>query len=281
MQFDPIKFGEAMGELVKSAVQPLLARIEALESDNLDLRKQAAEHASIKADHEKLAAGVNVVSGALEAFGKRLDNLPVPANGNDADPAVIKQMVAEAVAAIPRIEGENGTSVTLDDVLPHIKSAIDEQVARIPAPKDGADGVGVAGAMIDRNGDLLLTLSNGEVKSLGRVEGKDGIGWDSFDMEVIPETGEFCVKVSCSGRVKEVRAPILGMRPAGYWSDGKTAKPGECYSHDGSGWLAIKETRSRPAYGGDWQCIARKGRDGETVVKMDKDLDAPVKLGDK
>lgn len=38
----------------------------------------------------------------------------------------------------------------------------------------GETGVGMAGAMIDRSGVLVLTLSNGEVRELGPVVGKDG-----------------------------------------------------------------------------------------------------------
>lgn len=38
----------------------------------------------------------------------------------------------------------------------------------------GKDGIGVMDAMIDREGNLILTLSNGQTKAVGAVVGKDG-----------------------------------------------------------------------------------------------------------
>lgn len=39
----------------------------------------------------------------------------------------------------------------------------------------GEDGVGIAGALIDRTGALVLTLSDGSTRELGQVVGRDGI----------------------------------------------------------------------------------------------------------
>ncbi len=40
--------------------------------------------------------------------------------------------------------------------------------------RDGRDGVGAASAMIDRGGNLILTMTDGSTKELGSVVGKDG-----------------------------------------------------------------------------------------------------------
>ena len=147
----------------------------------------------------------------------------------------------------------------------------------------GADGIGVAGAMIDRDGALQLTLANGEVKNLGRVVGKDGetptapkdgvdgVGFESFELEYIPESHEVQVKASAAGRVKEIRFPAGGIRPAGYWRDKSKAKANEAWVHDGSTWYAVRDTAEQPSSkSADWIIGARRGRDGDNVVRTIK-----------
>ena len=153
----------------------------------------------------------------------------------------------------------------------------------------GADGLGLAGAMIDRDGCLQITLTNGEVKNLGAIvgkdgsngtDGKDGLSLESFDLEYISDSHEVCVKAVCQGRVKEIRYPAGGIRPAGYWREGTKAKSGEAWVHDGSLWIAIKDTQAKPLTGiNDWIIAARKGRDGERGQKgMDATPVQPIKL---
>lgn len=149
----------------------------------------------------------------------------------------------------------------------------------------GADGLGLAGAMIDRDGALQITLTNGEVKSLGAVvgkdgsDGKDGISFESFDMEYLAETHEIAIKASVAGRTKELRYDAGGIRPAGYWREGTKAVPGEAWVHDGSLWIALKATPAQPKVGDDWIIAARKGRDGERGAKgIDGMPAAPIKL---
>src|SRR5690606_2062866 len=108
----------------------------------------------------------------------------------------------------------------------------------------GADGVGLAGAMLDRDGELLVTMTNGEVKKLGAVvgrdgrDGKDGIGFDSFEMEYLEETHEVRIKAAAAGRVKEIRFPAGGISLGGYWRDGSKAKALQVFSLDGNAYVA-------------------------------------------
>lgn len=239
--------------------------------------------------------------GATKALDEAIKAIPVPVNGKDG------------------LDGKNGSSVTVDDVRPIIDQAIssmaeearatiDTAIKSIAAPKDGkdgrdgidgqrgergADGIGLAGAMLDREGSLLVTLTNGEVKSLGVVVGKDGangidgkdgadgISLDAFDLDYLDETHEVRIKASCGGRTKETRFPAGGLRPAGYWREGTKAKACETWVHDGSLWIAMKDTPSKPQTGSDdWIIAARKGRDGETIVKtVQAGPPAPIKLG--
>lgn len=258
--FDPEKFGEAMGEAIRAAVEPLQKRIGELES-------------SLSKMHQRSEPAI-----PLDGKDGR--------DGKDWEPEVVKAWLADAVKAIPVPQnGRDGSSITAEDVAPLIRAEVDRIAKEIPVPKDG---LGMAGAMIDRDGALQITFTNGEVKNLGRVEGKDGrdgkngqdgVSFESFDIEYLPETHEVCVKAGAAGRVKEVRYPAGGIRPAGYWREGTKAVAGEAWVHDGSLWIAVKSTPAKPTTGDDWIIAARKGRDGERGAKgLDGTPVQPIKL---
>lgn len=248
--FDPEKFGQAMGEAIRKAVEPLQQEI-----------------ATLKAQIAALPAPEDGKDGADGRDGK------------DCDMEAVKALVLDTVKAIPVINGKDGAD-----------GKDGERGEKGEQGEAGAAGLGLAGAMIDRDGALQITMTNGEVKNLGLVVGKDGtngkdgvdgLGLDSFDLEYIEETHEVCVKASCAGRTKELRYPAGGIRPAGYWREGTKAKAGEAWVHDGSLWIATKATGTKPATGDDWIIAARKGRDGETTIKHVKDgPPEPIKLKD-
>lgn len=300
MHFNPEYFGRAMGEAIAKAVEPLKLRIA-------DLEKQIAEMPAPK-------DGSNGKDGDAGRDGK------------DCDMEAVKALVSDLVKAIPApvngkdgAPGKDGAGVTLDDVRPLISEAVksirDESmqavefaVKSIPAPKDGrdgrdgidgkngingekgADGAGVADLLIDRAGELIATMTDGRMKNLGPVigkdgrdgaDGKDGFSLESFDLEYLEETHEIRIKAACADRVKEIRFPAGGIRPAGYWRDGSKAKAGEVFTHDGSAWVAKCDTSAKPdpANKNDWVLLARKGRDGESVVKkVSTDPAPPIKL---
>jgi hypothetical protein len=145
--------------------------------------------------------------------------------------------------------------------------------------------VSVAGTLIDREGALVVTYSNGETKSLGPVvgtngkDGADGLSLDAFDLEYIEASHEIAVKAVCNGRTKELRYPAGGIRPAGYWREGTKAVPGEAWVHDGSLWIALKGTTDKPTTAqAAWIIAARRGRDGERGAAGKLPNDAPIKL---
>lgn len=216
--FDPEKFGEAMGEAIRAAVEPLQKQIVGLQKDLEDMAAQ--------------------LQSEVQAF-------------HTAEPA-----------KLPGEKGERG--------------------------EKGADGLGLAGAMIDRDGSLLITMTNGEVKSLGKVvgkdgqdgnDGKDGLSLDSFDLEYLPESHEIALKAVCQGRTKELRYPAGGIRAKGYWREGTKAVAGDAWVNDGSLWIAVKDCQSKPGLNDEgWIIAARKGRDGERGATGKVVSDAPIKL---
>lgn len=81
------------------------------------------------------------------------------------------EQVKSALQALP--VPQDGRSVTVDDVAPLVVAEVQKAVARFPVPQDGKDGIGLTGALIDREGQLVVTLSDGKSKAIGRVVGKD------------------------------------------------------------------------------------------------------------
>lgn len=292
--FDPELFGQAMAEEIRKAVAPLREEIA-------DLRKQLEEARSQEPDVRQMVADAvadipaakdgkdadeaAIVERVTQAINADLEQWKAEAQGAIKAPelpdikGMIDSAVADAVKAIPAPkDGINGTSVTLDDVRPLIESEIEKAVKQIPVPKDG---IGMAGAMIDRDGSLIITMSNGEAKNLGPVVGKDGLSLESFEMAYDADAHEVVLKAVSVGKSQEIRYPAGGIHGKGYWRAGNRAKSGEAWTHDGSLWVAKKDTSETPSTkSGDWVLAARRGRDGESVVRRVKEGPAaPIKLG--
>ena len=241
---DPVEFGKQMGGIVREAVAPLLKRIELLESRQPERGE--------KGDPGE--------------------------NGKDAEPIDVSDVVAELVAS-----DELKMVVDL-----HVAEAVAKYFAENPVKhgKDGEkgdpgiqgekgdkgdDGVGNAGAMIDRDGVLIITTSKGETIRLGCVVGKDGKdgerGKDGADLsDVAFEVDGRVVTVKAKGGevVKSYAIPVP--MDAGYWRDGMKCLTGDVVTHDGSAWIALRDTSEKPTYQAkaDWRLFARKGRDGDS-----------------
>lgn len=168
--FNGKEFGQNIVDTVKVYVSGALAPLAENMKAEADARR--AENEKLRAELEELRAAIKAVPvpepvdlSGLEAeaadqrkwieesIAKLADEfraIPVPADGRDADPEVIRSMVAEAVAEFP--PAKDGTSVTVEDVAPLIDGAVHERmaalvpdiadlvakaVAEIPKPQDG------------------------------------------------------------------------------------------------------------------------------------------------
>lgn len=203
----------------------------------------------------------------IEEVTQRLvDALPKPKDGADADPEMVKAEVAKAVAALPPAEkGEPGKSVTLDDVQPNIEEAVRKEIAKLPAAKDG---VGLAGALIDQDGHLVVTLTDGTVCKLGRVDGEpgapgaDGVGFD--DIDVAHDGGRgFTVRFVRGDRTKEFTFVLPVVLDRGVFKDGTAYAAGDGVTFGGSFWIAQRETSAKPGTDDSWRLSVKKGRDGK------------------
>ena len=249
--FDPVEFGKAMANIVKEATAPLLKRIEELE-----LRQPEKGEKGDRGDA-----------------------------GKDADPVDTKVVVRDLLAS--------------DDLLSLVELRVKEAVAEIPAPKDGEkgekgergergekgedgkDGAGVQDLLIDRDGNLVATMTDGRTKSLGVVIGKDGVpgrdgkdGADFTDIE-IDYDGERTLTIRGKGGEIKKRLPIPIDR--GYWKKG-AFEQADIVTEGGTAYIALKDTSEKPSPSSlDWRILARKGRDG-TDGRNGIDKTAPVKL---
>lgn len=166
--------------------------------------------------------------------------------------------------------------------------------------KDGRDGLGFVSAVIDQDGMLSVSLTDGSTKQLGRVvgepgrdglpgvqgpaglngkdgadglngkdgaaglNGKDGLGFD--DLQVLfDEQKGWRLQFARGDEVKEF--PIAVPFDAGIWESGRVYPKGAGVTFRGSWTIAQRETRSRP---GDetpdakaWRLAVRGGRDGK------------------
>jgi hypothetical protein len=321
---DMAAVGQAVRDEVAKAVAPLL---EAEVDEQAEPMTEAfiapiVERAVIKAVEalpkplDGKDADPSVVKAMVdEAVLEAVAALPVPKDGQsvtlDEAKPVIEAAVKEAVAAIPAPENGKDADqeailaevlrkaeemVAAIDVAPAVKAEVAEAVAAIPPAKDG---VGLAGAMIDRAGKLVVTLTNGETRELGCVvgadadteelkaiileavgkipvpkDGKDGINWDDLKIEHDgARTVTFRYARGENSKEFTITFPAIVYR--GVFKDGETYARGDLATLDGSLWICnAEQTKARPGTGDPaWSLGAKKGRDG-------KDFDHPPRPRD-
>ena len=201
---------------------------------------------------------------------------------------IVREHVDRATAPLlARIEvlegrepGRDGVSVSPAEVEAIVAANIERAVAAIPVPvdgKSGADGVGLSGAMIDRDGELVLTLTDGTLAKLGPVVGRDGRdgrdgergekGADGFSLN------DFDVEMQQDGRTvvfRFVRGDVADtyelcfptMIYQGVFADGKSYVTGDTVTWGGSLWHCDMDTGEKPGEGAKaWTLCCKKGRD--------------------
>jgi hypothetical protein len=182
--------------------------------------------------------------------------------------AQIGEAVKAAVAELPK--PEDGKSVTVDDVRPLLQEIVDKAIAEIPQAKDG---VGMAGGLIDRNGNLILSLTDGTQRDLGKVVGKDGdngkpgLGFEDLDI-VYDGERSFVFRLQRGEQKEEFAVLIPIVLDRGVWKDGEYKK-GDSVSLEGSSWIAQADTKDRPGVSDAWRLATKRGRDGKSVKLED------------
>lgn len=168
-----------------------------------------------------------------------------------------------------------------DDVKQIVGMEVAAYMAENPPPA-GKDGAGIADLLIDRDGNLVATFTDGRMKSLGVVVGKDGApGRDGADFSEVSIDYDGERTITIKGRGGEIvkRVPVPLWR--GYWSPGVVAEKGDIMTHNGTAYIAVVDNpKCEPGvgkYDHEWKVFARKGRDGKDG-RNGIDKTAPVKL---
>lgn len=151
----------------------------------------------------------------------------------------------------------------------------------------GKDGVGVAGAMIDRAGNLVLSLSNGDTKKLGKIVGEDGapgkagadgLGFDDLDVVHDGARG-FTFRFARGDKVKEFPFILPVVLDKGVYKAGDDYEPGDGVSYGGSFWIAQEKTQEKPDSGQGWRLAVKRGRDGKNAPVAASGPKEPVRVG--
>lgn len=292
---------EAIEKAVKDAVAALPAPRDS---------KDADPEMVVSAVTVKFDADLSSIREALDDINQRLPNdiktmvseavatIPVPQDGKcvtveDVAPLIATE-VEKRVSELPKPKdgapGKDGESVNPDEVQRMVSEAVEKAVSAIPVPKDGNDGVGLAGAIIDRAGELVVTLSNGETRNLGPVvgkdgmpgekgldgkDGRDGLGFD--DMDLVETDEGLVLRFMRGDQVKDFRLPVVIDR--GVYKEGQTYRPGDGCTWGGSYWICQEETSEKPDSGKGFRLAVKKGRDGRDGVMKEAKPSEPVRVG--
>lgn len=155
--------------------------------------------------------------------------IPAPADGKDADPAAVRQMVDEAVAALP--PAEPGKDADPEVTAELVRTEVERAVAALPKPQDGRSvSVDDLVPLIEERLPVIVS------EAVARIPApKDGDpGKDGAD-----------------GKLPIVKA----------WAD-EVHHEGTVVTHDGATYQAQRDTGKAPPHD-DWICIAAAGRNGD------------------
>lgn len=204
----------------------------------------------------------------LEPLEKRLSDMETKAMTVEYDGVVKELLSSDGLATLVDLQVTEAVEKRIRDGKDGAPGERGEKGDTGPA---GEDGVGLAGAMIDRDGNLQVTKTNGEAIPLGPVIGKDGrdgrdgadgLGFDDLDVEYDGER-TFTFKWQRGSVVKTKSFHVPTVIDRGYWREGTKAEAGDAMTHDGTLWIATKATSDKPCRESDaWRIGARKGRDG-------------------
>lgn len=186
--------------------------------------------------------------------------------------------------------GFEAVKIYVEQSFDAFEARIEAMEKRLSDVSAKAPSVAVAGALIDRGGNLVVTMSDGSTKDLGLVVGKDGEpgepGRDGFNLEdfdaTVMDDGR-TVLLSFTGKNLDYKVelgfPVMLYR--GVFKDGQPYERGDTVTWGGSLWHcdAVKSSSNKPGDGADWTLCAKKGRDGKDGVAEEAKQIKPLTVG--
>jgi integrin beta 3 len=253
---DGVEFGNEVVALVRGYVEREVAPLKA-ENAELKERLAALEARPNPEKGEAGEPGTDGVSPEPEAVAAAL--LPIAEE-------LIAEAVSKAVAALPPPEkGEPGERGEKGEPG---ANGNDGQ-----AGADGKDGRGVRDLLIDRDGQLVATMDDGEMKMLGPVigkdgapgkDGRDGFSLEDFDCRVLEDdrTIELSFRSGDHEHIATLKWPTVIDR--GVYKAGEQYDAGDAATWGGSLWIAQRATDQKPdTPDSGWRLAVKRGRDGK------------------
>lgn len=257
---DPAALTEAIGVAAKQVVADL-------PGPDVDLHALAAKAAELIQPPAVDMVPINELVGqaALDAVARAFAELPRPKDGtsvtvDDVAP-LIQSEVAKAVSALPvPKDGKDGVGVfgTVLDRSGHLVVTLSNGETKDVGPvvgQDGKDGQSV-------NMEIVQKTIIEEVAKIPRPkDGQDGIGWDDIAFSE-DEHGRTIIKAMKGEHVKQAR--IFSIVDRGVWRSGESYLKGDGVTWAGSFWIAQAETTDKPGEGQtQWRLAVKSGRDGK------------------
>lgn len=280
---------------------------------------------------EELRDGIAERDIRINAMEKALGDMPVPVDGKDGSdgkdgtsvtlsevaPMIAAQVKAQVAADVenalaqwPRpkdgidgtpgkdgrdgTDGVDGKDLSIDEVLPSINAAVAESIALLPPVR------GISNCLVDRDGRLVVTFSDGTHQIVGTIigrdgeagrDGKDGASYEQvvalIEKEVAkiekPKNGKdgrdgigfkdmsvtfdgernLIFRFVLDERTEELSLTVPFMIYRGIWKQGGYER-GDVVTRDGSTFVALKNTLSTPATKDcDWQLCCKRGANGK------------------
>lgn len=245
MPLDDADIADVLGGFLDKLRREMRRDLEALALESrtalAELRAEAAElHAQLR---ERMAHVALLKDGAPGAAGR--DGLDGPqgppgerGERGEAGEAVMGPPGEQGIQGPPGAAGSDGRNGA---------DGIDGRDGEPGADgRDGTDGAGIADAFVGRDGELVVTFTDGRVKNLGAGFAKD-INADAL-----------------ARMVSEAAADMW----KGIWEP-RTYKRGDWITHGGSLFVAVRDTapEDRPSPDSEaWKIALRRGRDGKDAV---------------
>lgn len=176
----------------------------------------------------------------------------------------ISRKLPAAVAEIPVQKGEPGKDADMCEIRAMIETAV-KSIERVEG-KPGKDGVGISELDINRDGELTYSLTDGRMKQLGRVVGRDGLGFDDMEEELSDDGRLIIRRYKRGAETKEFHHRVPAVLNQGVYSEGREYATGDQVTWGGSTWIALAPTAQKPGQSETWRLSNKRGRDGKDGV---------------
>lgn len=181
-------------------------------------------------------------------------------------------------------EGFEAVKAYVERSFDGFETRIEAMEKTLTALSEHPAAVNIVHALIDREGNLVITLSNGEVKSLGIVvgldgdKGIDGLGFDDLSEELADDGRTIIRRYIRGDEVKEFRHTFPVVLDQGVYKSEQEYVAGDGVTWAGSFWIAQKATAEKPGVGDGWRLAVKSGRAGRDGRDLTEPKSVQIKV---